>query len=91
MTSIHLKYSKESRARVMKVSKSSYLTIRYVTISVTVLNNGNCLLFRAQSQQWMQLNIVRNEKKAFSEFTEEGPNFMPTFKYKVGTNSYDTK
>ena len=36
-----------------------------------------------------QLNIVRQEHKAFTEFEEVRPTFWPTYKFKHGTNIYD--
>jgi len=38
-----------------------------------------------------QLNRVRSERTAFSEFDEAPVTFWPTFKFKVNTSIYDTK
>lgn len=39
-----------------------------------------------------QLNNARIKGEAFKEFTEQTPNFKPTFKYVVGTHhDYDMK
>ncbi|XP_060519246.1 phosphatidylinositol 4,5-bisphosphate 5-phosphatase A-like isoform X2 [Cylas formicarius] len=38
-----------------------------------------------------QLRQVMKRGEAFSEFTEKDPDFPPTFKFDVGTNSYDHK
>lgn len=36
-----------------------------------------------------QLNLVRSQKRALSEFTESPVTFWPTYKFKVGTSVYD--
>ncbi|KAL1501734.1 hypothetical protein ABEB36_007010 [Hypothenemus hampei] len=38
-----------------------------------------------------QLKYVMKKGEAFSEFTEKDPDFPPTFKFDVGSNSYDHK
>ncbi|CAG2123351.1 unnamed protein product, partial [Medioppia subpectinata] len=38
-----------------------------------------------------QLNRVRLEGRAFSEFTETAPTFAPTYKFFVNTDDYDYK
>ncbi|KYQ96666.1 inositol 5-phosphatase [Tieghemostelium lacteum] len=43
-----------------------------------------------QLQQYDQLNNERKSGKAFIGFNEEPLNFQPTYKYDVGTSTYDT-
>lgn len=38
-----------------------------------------------------QLKQVREQGKAFMEFSEKLPQFPPTFKFEEGTNTYDLK
>lgn len=41
--------------------------------------------------EYDQLKYVMKKGEAFSELTEQDPNFPPTFKFEVGSSRYDHK